>query len=135
MRSRLNEPVEFWILKSKMNNLEIKSYLLKQFKSRIRDSDELDARIKRFTLDSLRSFSDLKSELKRIYSTNDKQGLSVYYRDNEDELVEIENDNDMQHAFNQNTLVNKVYITLKQNEIVTAQVKEINFNKKSLFPN
>jgi hypothetical protein len=118
-----------------MNNLEIKSYLLKQFKSRIRDSDELDARIKRFTLDSLRSFNDLKSELKRIYSTNDSQGLSVYYRDNEDELVEIENDNDMQHAFNQNTLVNKVYITLKQNEIVAAQVKEINFNKKSLFPN
>ncbi len=118
-----------------MNNLEIKSYLLKQFKSRIRDSDELDARIKRFTLDYLRSFSYLKSELKRIYSTNDSQGLNVYYRDNEDELVEIENDNDMQHAFNQNTLVNKVYITLKQNEIVTAQVKEINFNKKSLFPN
>jgi len=118
-----------------MNNLEIKSYLLKQFKSRIRDSDELDARIKRFTLDYLRSFNDLKSELKRIYSTNDKQGLSVYYRDNEDELVEIENDNDMQHAFNQSKLVNKVYITLQQNEIVTAQVKEINFNKKSLFPN
>jgi len=118
-----------------MNKLEIKSYFLKQFKSRIRDSDDLDARIKRFTLDSLRSFSDLKSELKRIYSTNDKQDLSVYYRDDEDELVAIENDNDMQHAFNQSKLVNKVYITLQQNEIVAAQVKKINSNKKSLFPN
>ena len=118
-----------------MNNIEIKSYLLKNFRSKIRDSDELDARIKRFTLDYLRSFSDLKSELKRIYSTNDKQGLSVYYRDDEDELVEIENDNDMQHAFNQSKLVNKVYITLQQNEIVAAQVKKINSNKKSVFPN
>ncbi len=117
--------------------MEIKSYLLKQFKSRIRDSDELDARIKRFTLDYLRSFKDLKSELKRIYSTNDSQGLNVYYRDNEDELVEIENDNDMQHAFNQSKLVNKVYITLQQNEIVAsryAQVKKLILIKKFLFP-
>ena len=50
-----------------MNKIEIKSYLLKQFRSKIRDSVELDAKIKRFPLDSLHSFVGLKSELKRVY--------------------------------------------------------------------
>ncbi len=53
-----------------MNKVEIKS----------------KSRIKRFTLDSLRSFSDLKSELKRIYSTNDKQGFGLVKRSKEEAL-------------------------------------------------
>ena len=109
-----------------MNNIEIKSYLLKNFRSKIRDSDELDAKIKRFTLGSLHSFVDLKSELKRIYYLdNQKTNLNIYYRDDEDELVELENDNDMKHAFNGKVLATKVYLILKENEVVARNVAQV----------
>jgi hypothetical protein len=111
-----------------MNKIEIKCYLLKQYKSKIRDSDELDAKIKRFAVDSLR-FADLKSKLSLVFSIDSqKTNLSIYYRDDEDELVEIENDNDMEHAFNNRTLVKKVYITFQQNEDVAANYAQVNLH-------
>ena len=91
--------------------------MLKNLRSKIRDSDELDAKIKRFTLCSLHSFVDLKSELKRIYYLdNQKTNLNIYYRDDEDELVSIEDDNDLKHAFNGKILLAKVYLILIENE-------------------
>ena len=109
-----------------MNKIEIKSYLLKNFRSKIRDSDELDVKIKRFMLNSLHSFVDLKSELKRIYSLdNQKTNLNIYYRDDEDELVSIEDDNDLKHAFNGKILLAKVCLILIENEVVTGNVAQV----------
>ena len=100
--------------------------MLKQYKSKIRDSDELDAKIKRFAVDSLR-FGDLKSKLRLVFSIESQTTTSIYYRDDEDELVEIENDNDMEHAFSNRTLVKKVYFTLQQSEGAATNFVEVKF--------